>query len=131
MLIVKLLLAAYLACALMTFLMVKAAIDNNHVRRLFFLIGLVMPFIFLYAAVVSFVRPRKVMPFNEELGNAEEQIETERIRLFGGERTCPSFSDHWKRAYEAYLDKLVQQATKTSEKIAAYSFGPLAAGRIR
>jgi len=130
MLALKLLFAAYAICVVVTFIMVRAAIDNKDVRRIFFLVGLVMPIIFLYAAALSPFR-QKVMPFDPELGEAEERIETERIKLFGGERTCPSFSDHWKRAYEAYVDRLVRQAAETSEKIAEYSFGALLAGRSR
>jgi hypothetical protein len=127
MLFVKLLLAAYLACAMLTFLMVKAAIDDKIFRRIFLLLGLVMPFIFLYAAIVSLFSSRRVIPYDEEIGAMEDRIETERIRLFGGDITCPSFSDRWKSAYEVYIDKLVQRAAKTSKAIASL---PILAGRM-
>jgi hypothetical protein len=127
MLFLKLLLAAYIVCAMLTFLMVNAAIDHKIFRRIFLLLGLVMPFIFLYAAVVSLFSSREVIPYDEEIGAIEDRIETERVRLFGGEITCPSFSDRWKLAYEAYIEKLVQRAAKTSKAIASL---PILAGRI-
>ena len=99
MLFLELLVVAYLVVAILTGFMVFSAIANKAVRLMFIVLGLVMPIIFLYAVVASlFSRNHKAPPrFNEEMAGVEDEIETERLRLFGGERTCPSFGEHWER----------------------------------
>jgi hypothetical protein len=57
------------------------------------------------------------------MAGVEDEIETERLRLFGGERTCPSFGEHWERMYQAYLEKVVARAAKTSEQIVSIGTG--------
>jgi hypothetical protein len=119
MLFLGLLAVAYLLLAIVAVLMVLSAIDNKSFRVIFIVLGLVMPFIFLYAAATSLFA-RKPMPrFDEDMAKVEDDIETERLRIFGGERTCPSFGDRWERMYQIYLRQLVQQAARTSEKIAS------------
>jgi hypothetical protein len=44
------------------------------------------------------------------MADVEDEIESERLRLFGGERTCPSFGDHWQRMYQVYLEKVLGDA---------------------
>jgi hypothetical protein len=102
MLFLKLLLLAYLIVSVVTFSIVLTVIDNKVFRGLFALLGLVMPLIFLYATVTS-IFSRKPMPrFNQEMAGIEDEIEAERVRIFGGEKTCPSFSAHWEQAYQKY-----------------------------
>lgn len=109
---------AYLIVVILAVVMALAAIDSKPVRLTFIVLGLVMPFIFLYSAAASLFSPRTLPRFNEGMAKTEDDIETERMRLFGGERTCPSFGHRWERAYQAYIEKLVQKAAKTSERIA-------------
>lgn len=118
---IELILAAYLIVAILAILMVFSAVDNRGFRSVFIFLGLIMPFLLLYSVLTSlFVR--KPMPmFREEFAEVEDDIETERLKLFGGERVCPSFGDHWQRMYQAYLEKIVDRVAKTSEKIASFS----------
>lgn len=119
MLFLELMFAAYLIVVILAILMVFSAVDDRTFRGLFVLLGLIMPFILLYSVVVSlFVR--KSMPhFQVEYAKVEDDIETERLRIFGGERVCPSFGEYWKRMYQAYIETLVDKVAETSEKIAA------------
>ena len=117
MLFVKLLIVAYLIVSALAVLMVLSAIDSKGFRVAFIILGFGMPLIFLYSAVASFFSPKPVPRFNEEVAGVEDDIEAERIKLFGGERTCPSFSEHWKNMYQVYLEKVFQRAARTSEKI--------------
>ena len=129
MLFLKLLAAAYLIVAILAVLMVISAIDSKVFRGIFIVLGLAMPFIFLYSAMTSLFA-RKPMPrFNEEMAKVEDDIEAERIRIFGGEKICPSFGYRWEVAYQAYLEKLVESAAKTSERIASFG-AALGTGRV-
>jgi hypothetical protein len=119
---IELMLAAYLIVAILATTMAFAAVNERGLRSVFILLGLIMPFILLYSIVAS-IFVRKPMPmYREEFAGVEDEIETERLKLFGGERVCPSFGDHWQRMYEAYLETIVDRVAKTSEKIASFSF---------
>ena len=120
MLFLKLFLVAYLLCATITVVMVNAAIENKSFRRVFWFLGLVMPFIFAYAAFVAFFKRHTMVPFHAELAKIEDGIEAERVRIFGGEITCPSFSTRWEQAYKHSLERLLHTAAKAQEKIADF-----------
>ncbi len=118
MVFLELMIVAYLVVASLATVMVLSAIDNKAFRILFIGLGLIMPFILLYSLATSFFT-RKPMPrFNEEFARVEDEIENERLRIFGGDRVCPSFGEHWNRMYQAYLETVVEKVAKTSEKIA-------------
>jgi hypothetical protein len=123
MLFLELLAVAYLVAAILTAFMVFSAIENKPVRVMFTVLGLVMPIIFLYSVVASLFSQKPMPRFNEEMARVEDEIETERLRLFGGERTCPSFGDRWERMYQAYLEKVVTKAAKTSERLVSIGTG--------
>lgn len=119
MLFLKLLLLAYLVAALLTVIMVFSAIGSKTFRLVFIALGLVMPGLFLYAVVASIFAPKPVPCFHAEIAKVEDDIESERVRIFGGERVCPSFSKRWESMYEAYLERLAMNAVRVSEKIAS------------
>ncbi|MGA8212257.1 MAG: hypothetical protein WB799_01595 [Candidatus Sulfotelmatobacter sp.] len=123
MLFLELLIVAYFLVAILASFMVFSAIANQSIRVMFIILGLVMPIIFLYALVTSLFSQKPMPRFNEEMARVEDEIETERLRLFGGERTCPSFGDHWERMYEVYLKKVLAKAAKTSEHIVTIGTG--------
>ena len=118
MLFLELLIVAYLIVSILAILMVTSAIDNKVFRLTFVALGLVMPFIFLYSAMTSLFSSKPMPRFNEQIANVEDDIETERLRIFGGERTCPSFGRRWELMYQKYLETLVARAARTSEKLA-------------
>jgi Na+/melibiose symporter-like transporter len=119
MLLLKLLGTAYLLCAIVTILMVNSAIDDKIMRRVFWFLGIMMPFIFVYATFLSF-RNRRVVPYDNELARIEDGIEMERVRLFGGEITSPSFSARWELAYKTSLEKLLHNAARASKQFACF-----------
>jgi hypothetical protein len=118
MIFVELLMAAYLLSAIITVVMVTSAIENRKARLVFAILGFAMPFIFLYATVSAIFSPRSVVPYDSELAKVEDGIEAERVRLFGGEITCPSLGTRWEQAYKFSLERLVQRAAKTSKHLA-------------
>lgn len=119
MLFLELVVVAYLIVAIIAVVMVLSAINNKAFRVIFVILGLAMPGIFLYSAVISLFS-RKPMPrFHAEMAKVEDDIETERVRIFGGERTCPSFGKRWEMMYQVYLEKVFSNSARTSEKIAS------------
>jgi hypothetical protein len=117
MLYIKLFIVAYCVVSILTVLMVLSVVDSKGFRLAFIVLGFTMPLIFVYAAISSLFNPKPMPRFDKEMAGIEDEIETERIRIFGGERICPSFSDHWQKAYQVYLERLVQRAATTSEKV--------------
>lgn len=122
MLFLEILILAYMLLAVLATSMVFSAIDSKTFRLVFIVAGLTMPFILVYAAIRSLFTRSRMPRFNEEMANVEDEIETERLRIFGGERMCPSFGDHWRRAYEQYLETLVENAASAQERLARIGF---------
>ena len=117
MLFLKLFFLAYLVAAILASIMAFVAIDSKAFRLVFIVLGAVTPAMFLYALVATFVAPKPVPFFQEEIANVEDDIENERVRIFGGQKTSPSFSKRWQIMYEAHLEKIAINAVHTSEKI--------------
>ncbi len=97
--------------------MVLTAIKSKSLRIMFAVVGIIMPAIFMYAAAKALFSRKSMPRFDAAIAGVEDDIEAERIRLFGGDRTCPSFSERWEQAYQAYLEKLVASAATASEQI--------------
>ncbi len=121
MLFLELLIVAYLIVVILAVLMVFSTIDDGTLRTLFLFLGLIMPLIVLYAAVTSLFIRRPMPPFNEEFAKTEDDIENERVKIFGGDRVEPSFGDRWRKMYLDYLERLFANVSKTSKKIAEIS----------
>jgi len=136
MLFLELLGIAYLIVAILTFSIIFSVINNKVFRGLFVFLGLLMPVIFLYSAVRSLFSSKPMPRCNQELVGIEDEIEAERVRIFGGEKTAPSFGCRWEAAYNKYLEQLLERAATTSQKIAATTsqkiahYSAAAAGRI-
>lgn len=113
----KLILLAYLIVAILCVVMVFAAISSKSFRLIFIPLGFVTPIIFLYAAITSIFVHKPVPCFQKELAEVEDDIETERIRIFGGERITPSFGKRWEAMYQAYVERIAANAATASEKL--------------
>jgi hypothetical protein len=108
MLFLKLLLVAYLIVSALAVLLAFAAIDSRPLRIAFIVIGVAMPLLCAYALISNIWSEKRVPRFDEEMAGIEDDIEIERIKLFGGEKTCPSFSERWEKAYKLYVESLVK-----------------------
>lgn len=104
----KLLLVAYLIVSVLAVLLAFAAIDSRPLRIAFIFIGVAMPLICAFAVVSTIWSEKRVPRFDEEMAGIEDDIEMERIKLFGGEKTSPSFSQRWEKAYKLYVESLVK-----------------------
>ena len=119
MLFLKLLALAYLVASCLAIVMVISAVQDKIFRGIFIAIALAMPIVALYALITAAFSEKTIPRFEEEIARVEDEIESERIKIFGGERICPSFGKRWEIMYESYVETLAIQAAKASDKIAS------------
>ena len=82
----------------------------------------VLAVVSLIATLIDVVRGRaQISPVPLGLQEAEETVETERQRLFGGERRSPTFSISWQRAYEIQLQRKAEGVQRVADKIFAHA----------
>lgn len=117
MLFLKLLVLAYLIVAILAVVMVVATISSKTFRAIFIILGLIAPAIFLYAGIASLFVRKPVPCFDRELAEVEDEIEAERIRIFGGERITPSFGKRWEAMYKAYVEQVAETTQSAQAKI--------------
>jgi hypothetical protein len=90
----------------------RAAVPERPFRRFLLFVVLLTPF----AAVVGIVKAlsgrQKTLRYSTELGRIEDEIETERAKLFGGRTLFQSFSESWKTSYLYALQKSAAAAAK-------------------
>jgi hypothetical protein len=92
----------------------RSTVSDHKLRRLLLFCVFLTPF----AATIAFVkaifgRP-KPLRYSTEYGEIEDQIERERLQVFGGRMVHPSFSHRWQKAY---LQALERSATEAAKKI--------------
>lgn len=119
MLFLKLFVLAYLVASCLAVVMVFSAVQDKIFRGIFILAALAMPILSLWALIATVFTQKSVPCFEEEIARVEDEIESERIRIFGGERIYPSFGKQWEIMYETYVEKLALQAARASDKIAS------------
>jgi len=93
----------YLLVCLMSLIVAKVALPEGKFGLVFGLLAALVPPIAVWALLKTiFVKP-KPMRYHKELAAIEDEIEAERVTLFGGKLISPSVSQTWERAYLRYL----------------------------
>jgi hypothetical protein len=103
------LLIAVASVLLLTFLtsyvLIREAVPDKNLRKVLLFSVILTPPLFVWALLrFLFVRPKPV-PFSEELGRIEDEIENERARIFGGKVLHPSISERWRLSYMYAVQK--------------------------
>jgi ABC-type ATPase with predicted acetyltransferase domain len=95
-----------------SWMFLRSAVSDSALRKLLLFFVFVTPF----AAIIAFVRAifgrPKPIRYNAEYGEIEDQIERERLQVFGGRMVHPSFSHRWQKAYLQALEKSATAAAK-------------------
>jgi formate hydrogenlyase subunit 3/multisubunit Na+/H+ antiporter MnhD subunit len=95
-----------------SYMILQAAVPKGPLRKLMLFLVITTPFVAFFALIrVLFSRP-KPMRYNVELGRIEDEIESERARMFGDKIIHPSFSEKWKLSYLYALEKSANTAVK-------------------
>lgn len=108
---------SYLLLFLITLAVVRVAIPERGVLLLLVVLSLSVPIITAWALIKSLIGKPEPLRYSEELGRIEDEIEAERVRIFGGNSVSPSLSEHWKAAY---LQHLATTATKVERLVGSH-----------
>lgn len=102
---------------IVSYVVLRATAASIPLRRLFLFFVVLTPFaaaIALFKAIFGRSQPIR---YNADYGSVEDEIERERVQIFGGRVMQPSFAHHWQRSYLLALEK--------SALAAAKKFGPV------
>jgi len=100
-----------------SYIIIRGAVSERPLRRLMMLLVIMVPPIAIFAFLKSlFYRPKPV-PYNQELGIIEDEIESERANTFGGKIIRPSFSERWKVSYLYAVEKGAAAAVRLDPDI--------------
>jgi len=83
----------------------RHAVPERPFRRILLLFVVLTPPLAIYALIKSLFSRPKPIPYIEELGRIEDEIESERARIFETKIVTPSFSSVWQTSYLIALEK--------------------------
>jgi hypothetical protein len=98
-------------------------ISDRPVRKLFIIVGFLVPPLAVLAIVKTILKPSPSPMYSEQLAVVEDEIEAERVAIFGGAPLKPSFSEKWR---SAYLYSLARAATKVERFVGPHDLSPSA-----
>ena len=81
------------------YILMREAVKDKNLQKILVVCLLLTPPLTLWAFLRFLFVPPASVPFSEELGRIEDEIEVERARTFGGKMVHPSFSVRWKASY--------------------------------
>lgn len=106
-----------------SYMILRAAISEVPLRRLLLLFVVMTPFIALFAVAKALFSRPKLVRYSVELGRVEDEIESERARIFGEKIMYPSFSERWRLSYLDAVERSALAAAKFDR-----SFDPAVCG---
>src|SRR5580704_10239907 len=105
-----------------SYIILRAAISEPHWSRMMLFFVIMTPVVSVIAfAKVLFSRPKPIR-YNAELGRIEDEIESERVRTFGGKVVYPSFSERWKMSYFYAVEKSAVTAARLDPALSNFSY---------
>lgn len=113
--ILTVLVVSYLLTCSITYVMARVALADRAPRLLFVILGFLTPPLAVWALVKTIFERSKPLPYNEELARIEDEIETERVAIFGGQPLKPSVSEAWKVSYLRWLTKAARKVESAVE----------------
>ena len=108
-----------------SYIVLRAAVPERAFQRLLLFFVVMTPFVAIYAAVRALLCRPKPVRYNIELGHIEDEIESERAKIFGGKIMRPSFSERWQASYLYAVEQSAAAAAKLDPNLASYGFARL------
>lgn len=99
----------YLLVCAIGYLLARITIQDKELRKLFVILGFLVPPIAVWAIIKTCSGHIQPFGYSEELARIEDEIEAERVAIFGGKPLKPSFSENWKVAYLRLLAKAAKK----------------------
>ncbi|HTZ73393.1 MAG TPA: hypothetical protein VMB47_05705 [Candidatus Aquilonibacter sp.] len=88
-----------------SYAILRRAVRERELRRLLLFFVIITPFVSAIALMRALVRGSKPVRYSEQLGEIEDQIESERAVVFKDRPIHPSFSYMWRVSYLYALEK--------------------------
>ncbi len=126
--IVKILVVSYLLVSSVAYVLAYFLISDRSLRKLLAIVGFLVPPLALWAVVRTIFKRYPSPTYNDQLAIVEDEIEAERVAIFGGEPLKPSFSEKWRNAY---LYSLARAAKKVEKFVGPHGFSPSASLRTK
>lgn len=96
----------------MSYVILRKTVGDKSLRRVLMVFIILTPPIAVFALMRGlFVRQRPI-PYIEEIGRIEDEIETERASIFAEKVMRPSFSQRWRLSYLYAVEKSTVAAAK-------------------
>lgn len=92
----------------------NAILQDRALRILFIVLGFLVPPVAVWAflrTIWGSVRAESIR-YVEDLGRIEDEIEAERVSVFGGHPLEPSLSERWMLAYAESLSKAAKKVER-------------------
>lgn len=86
--------------------LLNMAIEDAGARKVFLVVAILTPAMMLAALLRTLYKRPEMKPCPAELLEAENEIEAERVELFGGKRVA-TFSEAWHASYVRSLQKTI------------------------
>jgi hypothetical protein len=112
---------SYLLVTSVAFVLAHVLISDRPVRKLFAILGVLVPPLAIWAILRTVLNGPASPKYSEQLALVEDEIETERVAIFGGQPLKPSFSEKWR---SSYMYSLARAATKVEKFVGPRHLSP-------
>jgi hypothetical protein len=101
------------------YVVLRIAVPKGPLRTVMLLFVALTPFVAIPAFLKALIFGTKPMRYNAELGAIEDEIEQERVQIFGGKAMHPSISQRWRASYVYAIEKSAMAAAKIDPALSA------------
>ncbi len=117
---VVVLLAAYISVCLLANVFVRRVVSDPRLRSWFLFVILSTPIVAIVTIVYALLGERRFnpRPVSQEIAEIEQEIEAERISVYGGSAIKPLFAETMQNAYMRSLSR----AAKTVDSVVGSKF---------
>ena len=97
-----------------SYVIISMATADRSLRGVLLVSVIVTPFVALFSFVRVLLFGSKPVPYSEELGKIEDEIERERASDFDDKIIHPSFSHRWRMSYLFALERAAKKVAQRS-----------------
>jgi hypothetical protein len=105
-------LTVFLLTVATSYMVLRCAVAEPHLRKFFLFLIVLTPPIAIFALLRVLLGRPKPIPYSDELGKIEDEIESERATIFGGKIMHPSLSQRWRMSYLYAIEKSAAAAVR-------------------
>jgi len=118
---------SYLLVCIIATVVTRVAITEKKLMLLFVILAILVPPIAVWSLLKTLFGKANPLRYNEVLAEIEDEIETERVVIFGGQPIKPSLSKEWEKIYLRYLAQTTTKVANHVDRSQGYLFYTTAA----